>query len=440
MTDNTAFSEKTIAKLGSPRKGNKLHYFSGAMLQGRKAPSGFAVRVTAAGTRSFVWFHRVNGKGYLETIGTWSGNAGGGTHSALQAIVAAKARSDEINKPGSVADPRPARTRAEEERRRPHGKTIADLLDEHVARYVEKEAKLRSAAGIKSAFDRLVKPQIGGIGIYELRRSHVVEMLDTIADKKVGGAGGRMQGGPVEADRVLSHLKKAFNWYAARDDEFMPPIVKGMARTKPKERARDRVLADAEIRHLWKAVDAIAYPACYPSYVRFVLHTATRLNEAALMRWDEIDGDVWTIPAVRYKTKRDHIIPLSKAALALIGPRSKDNEAQPFVFSPNGGTKPLTNHQQAMAAIRKALGSTPHWVLHDLRRTARSIMSRAGVSWDHAERCLGHVIGGVRETYDRHAYFDEKKKAFGALEAQINRILNPKDNVTDLAKQRRTRG
>jgi hypothetical protein len=52
-------------------------------------------------------------------------------------------------------------------------------------------------------------------------------------------------------------------------------------------------------------------------------------------------------------------------------------------------------------------------------------MSRAGVNADHAERCLGHVIGGVRGTYDRHAYRDEKFRAFEALATQIERIVNP---------------
>jgi integrase len=68
------------------------------------------------------------------------------------------------------------------------------------------------------------------------------------------------------------------------------------------------------------------------------------------------------------------------------------------------------------------------WTLHDLRRTARSLMSRAGVSADVAERCLGHVISGVRGTYDRHAYFDEKKRAFDTLAALVDRIVNPAAN------------
>ena len=59
-------------------------------------------------------------------------------------------------------------------------------------------------------------------------------------------------------------------------------------------------------------------------------------------------------------------------------------------------------------------------------------MSRAGVNSDIAERCLGHVIGGVRGVYDRHEYLSEKRSAFDALAAQIERILNPQENVVPL--------
>ena len=56
-------------------------------------------------------------------------------------------------------------------------------------------------------------------------------------------------------------------------------------------------------------------------------------------------------------------------------------------------------------------------------------MSRAGVNADIAERCLGHVIGGVRGIYDRHDYQGEMQHAFEALAAQIERIVNPPANV-----------
>lgn len=67
----------------------------------------------------------------------------------------------------------------------------------------------------------------------------------------------------------------------------------------------------------------------------------------------------------------------------------------------------------------------PHWTIHDLRRTARSLMSRAGVRPDIAERVLGHVQQGVQGIYDRHQYRDEKAHALAALAGLIGAILSP---------------
>ena len=67
----------------------------------------------------------------------------------------------------------------------------------------------------------------------------------------------------------------------------------------------------------------------------------------------------------------------------------------------------------------------PNWTLHDLRRTAKTLMARAGVRPDISERVLGHVIAGVEGTYDRHSYADEKRDALEKLATMIERILNP---------------
>jgi integrase len=72
------------------------------------------------------------------------------------------------------------------------------------------------------------------------------------------------------------------------------------------------------------------------------------------------------------------------------------------------------------------------WTIHDLRRTARSLMTQAGVAPDHAERALGHVIIGVRGVYDRHDYHAEKRAAFEALSARLAQILDPQANVVQL--------
>ena len=101
-----------------------------------------------------------------------------------------------------------------------------------------------------------------------------------------------------------------------------------------------------------------------------------------------------------------------------------------FVFA-TGGRSGLGGFSKFKHKLDEAGGVTG-WTLQDLRRTARSLMSRAGIPSDHAERCLGHVIGGVRGVYDRHEFHAEKMRAYEALAAQIDRIVNPKDNVVPL--------
>ncbi|WP_314961509.1 site-specific integrase [Bradyrhizobium cosmicum] len=438
-----SISEKIVAALPVPATGNKKHFFSGATLQGKKAPSGFAVRVTAAGTKSFVLFHRINGKGYLETLGRWDENPQGGTLSVRDAIIKADKLAKDI-KNGRREDARPERTRRLQDGDKPAGLKIGGawkngenkdeqaapgLLDMFMERYVRKDAKggagLRSADQIESTFERLVFPEIGGLGIYDIRRSHIVAMLDEIADEN----------GPVMADRTLAYIRKTFNWYALRDDQFNSPIVKGMARTNGKDRARKRTLADDEIRDLWAALERIEEPACYPAYIKTTLLCMSRRTEGAMMSSAELDGDVWTIPAERYKTGVDHVIPLSAAARELIAamPAPEVRKNDYFIFSTTDGAVPFSGFSKAkveldkaLSAIRKEAGREPmeNWTLHDLRRTGRSLMSRAKVDADHAERCMGHVIGGVRETYDRHLYLEEKREAFEALAAMVDSILN----------------
>ena len=70
---------------------------------------------------------------------------------------------------------------------------------------------------------------------------------------------------------------------------------------------------------------------------------------------------------------------------------------------------------------------TAPWTFHDLRRTAKSLMARAGVLPHTSERVLGHAIGGVEGVYDRHSYLDEKADALKALASLISTILAPTD-------------
>jgi integrase len=304
--------------------------------------------------------------------------------------------------------------------------TVNAVLDLFIARHVEKN--LRSAKTVKRCLEVYVRPRIGSKSIYQLKRKDIVEMLDAIEDDDKA----------VTADRVLAYVRKAFNWYAARDDEFLPPIVKGMARTKPADRARTRLLADDEIRSLWKALESPESPEPFRNIVRVLLLTAQRRDEIGLLKAEEIDGDILTIPAERYKTGVANIVPLTAAAREWIGDRKAG-----FIFSTTNGKKSFSGYSKAkneldavIAKQRKANGlkPMPEWRLHDLRRTSRSLMSRAGVSSDIAEMVLGHKLKGVRAVYDRHSYAAEKRDALEKLAGLIALILNPPaGNVVQIA-------
>jgi len=293
----------------------------------------------------------------------------------------------------------------------------ANTLRAIAEEYLGRNKKLRTIGQRRATLERLIYPKLGARPIASIKRSEIVRLLDHVEDTR----GARM------ADEVLAVIRKIMDWHATRDDEFRSPIVRGMARTNKKERARTRVLSDGELRKVWSAAETM--PGTFGALVLFILLTATRRNEAAHARRSELDGTDWTIPAERYKGKHDHLIPLSVAAQAII-----DNvpaiDCSDWIFTTTG-RHPATDYATKKKTFDKLCGVTG-WRLHDLRRTSRSLMSRAGVNADIAERCLGHVIGGVRGVYDRHEYHREKQLAFEALAAQIERVVTPVDNVTAL--------
>ena len=279
--------------------------------------------------------------------------------------------------------------------------TVNAVLDNFVERVLDSK---RSKAIQISAFDRLVRPQIGSQSIYDLTRADMAKLFDGIEDSR----------GPVMADRTLAYLRKCFNWQQARDQNFLSPIVKGMARTSTKERARSRTLTDGELQAIWKAT---AGEGAFNALIRFLLLTGARRSEGSAMTWNEIHAGDWTLPAARNKTKVDLVRPLSKAAQAVL-PKRRGR----FVFSTDNGKTSFSGYSKAKAKLDRESGVTD-WTPHDLRRTARTLMSRAAVSSDHAEMCLGHVLTGVRGTYDRHRYATEKAQAFEKLAELVEQII-----------------
>jgi len=149
------------------------------------------------------------------------------------------------------------------------------------------------------------------------------------------------------------------------------------------------------------------------------------------MKWSDVENGVWTIASVKREKGHANELKLPKVALDIINaqPHFASN---PYVFASRGSTQ-LQNHTVGKAVFVAKLPDMPQWQLHDLRRTARSLMSRAGVLPHISERVLGHTMGGVEGIYDRHKYDEEKAHALNALAALIERIVNPPaENVVSL--------
>jgi integrase len=325
---------------------------------------------------------------------------------------ARKAATDALHELEQGNDPAAARKADKIEAMEAEANTVANVC----ARYLALEGKkLRTAGQRESIFRRLVYPAIGERPIGEIKRSEIAAMLDEI---EVGA-------GPRMADVTLATLRCAFHWYEKRSDEFRSPIIRGMSRQNTAEHRRTRILDDDEIRKLWAAT---AGGSSFSALVRFALLTSARRSEIAKIKRAEIDGDgIWTLPAARSKTKTEVVRPLSKAALAVLDGLPQIDGC-PYPFTSNDVT-PFNNFSDAKRELDAASGVTG-WRLHDLRRTARSLLSRCkDVSVDHAERVLGHALPGIRATYDRHTYADEIRYAVEKLAAQIETIVNPPEGA-----------
>jgi integrase len=359
---------------------------------------GFVARCLNSGAVTYGYRYRDKGTGKQRWLGL-------GLHGS---ITADEARDLAKKRAGDVADHRDPVAELEAKRaeaareRQADANTVDAVLDQFIARHVD---KLRSAKTVTRSLEVYVRPRIGRKSIYDVKRLDIVQLLDAIEDADKAPT----------ADRVLAYLRKAFNWYAARDEGFVPPIVKGMARTKPAERARTRALADDEIRSVWQALDSGELPAAFSDAVRALLLTAQRRDEIGLMRAEEVDGDTLIIPADRYKTGLPNAVPLTAEALRWIGDRKAG-----FMFSTTDGKKAFSGWSKSkreldaiIARQRKKAGLKPMapWVLHDLRRTA--------------EMVLGHKLAGVRGVYDRHSYAAEKRDALEKLAGLVKLILNP---------------
>jgi integrase len=281
--------------------------------------------------------------------------------------------------------------------------TVSELIDLYIERY----AKLhkRSWKQDEWALNKYVRPVWGSRKANEIRRKDIVQLLDSVytvtADGKVQGAG--------MANQLRKYLSKMFVYAVGLEIMDNTPMIKvDAAPTKPKKRA----LEDEEILQLWSALDnsKLIMSDTVRRILKLILVTGQRPGDVAGMHKAEITGNVWTIPAERYKTDIEQNVHLSELALSLIG----NDHRGGYVF-PTPHTrkwKPLSAHSLCAAVRRNmSLFGVNKFTPHDLRRTCATGIAKLGYPDDTINAVLGHVKAGIIKTYNRHKYENEKRVA-----------------------------
>jgi integrase len=384
-------TDKTIAGLTIPQGKSELLVFDDDL-------PGFGLRLREGGSRKWVFQYRSNGRQHRVTNKA--------AMDATRARAWAKNLHHEVGLGGDPAqDKAEARIQA--------GQTFAKIADDYLA-FRKREWRPTSMRISRLYLLHHAKP-LHGIELGKITRAMVATELNRI----------ERESGAVSANRFRATVSSFFNW-AAR--EGLIDTNPAAFTNKRSEVARDRVLADDEIRAIWAALP----PGDFGDIVRLLLLTGQRRGEIAELTWHEIDFErgLIVLPPARTKNKREHILPMAGPALAILEARVRIY-GRDLVFGVRGVGR--FGFGKCKARLDKALAGTvtKEWVVHDLRRTvATGMADRLGIQPHIIEAILNHASGhkgGVAGVYNRAQYLADKKQALERWADYVMALVEGRD-------------
>ena len=292
-----------------------------------------------------------------------------------------------------------------------------------IARYLEaKEAGLKASSyrEIKRHLENHWKP-LHGLALSSVNRANVAAQLTAFAKNN----------GRATANRCRASLSTFFRWAIGEGLCDHNPVVG--TNTQEENGPRERSLSDAEAAKVWLA----APDTDYGRIVRLILLTGCRRTELGDLTWSEIDDKerTITVPGKRTKNGRDHVIPLSNAAVAIL----KDipqRAGRNLVFGLGQGG--FAGWSRSKAELDDLAKLKEPWTVHDLRRTVRTGLGKLGVQPHVAEAVLNHLPPKLIRTYDRNTYAAEKRDALDKWATHLKTVVGQATgaNVTTLRKPR----
>jgi len=277
-------------------------------------------------------------------------------------------------------------------------------------------AQTLSGEGFATAVDRYLERKRASLKPNSFReterylRNHASPLhrlrLDQIDRRKVAAILGEIEtsAGPSSRNRLRSALSAFFSWCLTEGLLDANPVA-GTAKAG-EGGSRERVLTHDELSKLWRGLGDDPFS----NVLRLLLLTGQRRNEIGHLQWSEIDfaRKMIVLPVERVKNGRQHEVPLSTQALAILERLPRRNTSD-YLFGKRGFTK----WDHAKKQLDQRVGIAP-WRLHDLRRSAATYMAELGVLPHVIEQTLNHVSGhkaGVAGVYNRARYTDEMRSA-----------------------------
>lgn len=352
---------------------------------------GLYVAVLTSGTVSFRYDYRINGRRETLVIGQY-GRDGISLAEAREELIAAK----KLLKAGQS----PAAAKRDGIKKIRGAETFAVHTDSYMKHVILADS---TRAMKQAVIDRDILPVLGNKMMAEITTSMVRDLCDRIVER-----GGRATA--VQAREIISSVYRHAN---DRGHGLFNPAAdikpSSIAIFKP----RERTLTPEEIALFFRTLDAIGAMGTMKMALKLVLITMVRKGEFTNATWDEIDFKkwTWTIPSDRMKGSRAHVIYLPKQAQdILVGLQMCAGGSEYLVPGRYNFRKPLSN-----AALNSLIDRTVKiinedgehiqgFTVHDMRRTASTLLHEAGYPSDWIEKALAHEQKGVRAVYNKAEY------------------------------------
>jgi integrase len=280
--------------------------------------------------------------------------------------------------------------------------TVAEFGERFFKEVVAKDR--RNLTSPRRYFDKAILPAIGTKPVRAVTTEDVRAIIWRKKDEGFDAAAGEIRG----------VLKRLFDYALTAGLATTNPVLALPMRHVHKAKSRERALSPEEVRVFLKAAFESNIRRQFKIGLHLILLTMVRKSELLLARWEHVDFEhaEWHIPAEHSKTGKPHIVFLSRQSIALFKELQVLAGGSALVIPGRGSlTKPFA-HNAINTALKTALAGQPipAFTIHDLRRTASTLLHENGWASDVVEKALNHTIGGVRGVYNRAEYAPQRRE------------------------------